>query len=85
MYALTKKITGAEWKKTFFKWVKKLPFVKRLVEKELDKNMKSMAEDLTAQLKGMSYQRYLPAKGWSKDRVVKEIMKCNELGWFCTA
>ncbi len=71
---------ATQWKKVFFTCVKKLPLVRHLVEKELSKSLKSMEDDLAAQLGGMSYQRELPSKGWTKERIVREIEKCMALG-----
>ncbi len=62
--------------------MKKLPTVKHLVEKELSKSLKSMEDDLSAQLGDMSYLRELPDKGWSKERIVREIERCMALGEF---
>ena len=72
--------TDFEFKKAFFRAVRKLPFVASLIERELGKAMSDTEKELAAQMEGMDYHRRLPEKGWGRNRVVEEINKMMQLG-----
>ena len=72
--------TEYEFKKAFFRAVRRLPFVASLIERELGKAMSDTERELAAQMEGMDYRRRIPEKGWGRDRVVEEINKMMQLG-----
>ena len=46
----------------------------------IDASLSKWEDDLTGQLNGMEYNRALPERGWSKDKIVGEIEAMNKLG-----
>ena len=69
-------------KKKAFRLIKKLPWVKREIKKELEKSMTSLKKDVDDQLKGLSYNTQLPDAGLSKTDIVKELQTLLGLGDF---
>ena len=69
-----------EWKKAFFRAVRKLPFLEKLIEKEVGKMMSDTERELQEQMEGLEYTRRLPEKGWGKNRVIEEIKRMMQLG-----
>lgn len=56
----------AKLKKWFFKTVRKIPYVKRQVQEEIDKTASNMHHTFSKDLKpGMSFVQRLPQKGSS--------------------
>ena len=47
-------------KKYFFKTLKRVPWVKKKIDEELEKTMKDLRKDVNSQLKGISYHTELP-------------------------
>ena len=69
-----------EFRRAFFRAVRRLPFVEGLIERELGKAMSETERELAGQMEGMDYQRRIPEKGWGGNRVIEEINKMMQLG-----
>ncbi len=65
-----------------FRLFRKLPFVQGKINAELDKTVKEMEQEVTDQIGGMSYNRTLPANGYTKAQVLQEIDQIMALGEF---
>lgn len=63
-----------------FRTLRKIPFVQRKIQEELDKTVGEMEVELKEQIGGLAYHQSLPKVGWSKDQVLKEIQKNMDLG-----
>ena len=50
------------------------------IDSELDKNVKEMELEITKQIQGKTYHRFLPKIGWSKEEVLAEIDDVMSLG-----
>ena len=74
--------TATNWIQASFKFLRKLPLIRNLVQKELGKHVKGMEEDMSKQIGDMKYNRKLPEKGWNKQKIVSEIKQCMDLGEF---
>ncbi|XP_052766123.1 sphingosine-1-phosphate lyase 1-like isoform X1 [Mya arenaria] len=74
----------ARVKKSFFKFVKNLPIVKGMIQKEVDKNAKGVQESFQNATGGMPYVVQLPKKGMSEQQIMKELDKYQamvEIDW----
>lgn len=60
-------------KKTLFKWVRKIPFVRAKIRKEMDKAREAMKESLLKAIPGDVSRVELPAEGMRQEVVVKEL------------
>ena len=69
-----------DWKASIFKVIRKLPFVSGKIDSELDKNVREMELEVTKQIQGKAYHRFLPENGWTKDEVLAEIDDVMSLG-----
>ena len=69
-----------DWKASIFKVIRKLPFVSGKIDSELDKNVREMELEVTKQIQGKAYHRFLPEIGWTKDEVLAEIDDVMSLG-----
>ena len=69
-----------DWKASIFKVIRKLPFVSGKIDSELDKNVREMELEVTKQIQGKAYHRFLPKIGWTKDEVLAEIDDVMSLG-----
>ena len=47
-------------KKRMFKMIKKVPWVKRKIDEELEKTMKELRKDVNSQIKGIAYHTEIP-------------------------
>ena len=65
---------------TFFRLLRKIPFVQRKIADELDKTVQGLEKEMNDQIGGMKYNSKMPAEGWTKDKVLKEIETCMNLG-----
>lgn len=75
-------IKNTNWKVALFRTLRKIPFVQRKIQEELDKTVGEMEVELKEQIGGLAYHQSLPKVGWSKDQVLKEIQKNMDLGKF---
>ena len=73
-------LTDTDWKASIFKTIRKLPFVSGKIDSELDKNVREMELEVTKQIQGKTYHRFLPKIGWTKDEVLSEIDDVMSLG-----
>ena len=76
-------LSATDWKVTFFRLVRKIPFVQRKVAEELDKTVQGLEKEMNDQIGGMKYNSKMPEKGWPKEKVLKEIEQCMNLGELC--
>ncbi|XP_059087966.1 sphingosine-1-phosphate lyase-like [Tigriopus californicus] len=75
-------IKNTNWKVALFRTLRKIPFVQRKIQEELDKTVGEMEVELKEQIGGLAYHQSLPKVGWNKDQVLKEIEKNMDLGKF---
>ncbi len=73
---------GSNWYEITFRFVRKLPFIRDRVTKELDKSSKEMEEEIAKQIQGKNYINQLPRCGWSKEKILQEIDDLMDLGEF---
>eukprot|EP00095_Tigriopus_kingsejongensis_P003316 maker-scaffold612_size124412-snap-gene-0.23 protein:Tk03316 transcript:maker-scaffold612_size124412-snap-gene-0.23-mRNA-1 annotation:"sphingosine-1-phosphate lyase 1-like isoform x2" len=81
-WVFLKTLKETDWKVTLFRTLRKIPFVQRKIQAELDKTVGEMEDEMKAQIEGKAYIRKLPDAGWKKDKVLEEIQKSMELGKF---
>lgn len=65
--------SATNWKQTLFRTFRKLPFVESKIQQLQNESLKAMAGDVNVKYKGVPFNRSLPSKGLSKDRVVDNI------------
>ncbi|CAH1795552.1 unnamed protein product, partial [Owenia fusiformis] len=67
-------------RKSFFKFVRKLPIIRDKVQEEIEKTTKGIENGFNKDAGGMPYIKKLPPKGLSHDEVMKEIVKYKNMG-----
>eukprot|EP00128_Syssomonas_multiformis_P017376 Colp12_sorted_trinity150504_noHs@36186 len=78
-FLFTGESIGARFKKSFFKFVKKIPFVSGQIEKELKKTRASMA-DIIKPVPNEKYNKRLPAKGLSNKELMANVEFLEKMG-----
>ncbi|KAK2181649.1 hypothetical protein NP493_386g02034 [Ridgeia piscesae] len=63
----------------FFRMLRRVPYVRRQVEKEIRKLEMTMEENFRKETRDMLYVQQLPAHGWSQEHILSEINKYKEL------
>jgi len=75
-------LTGLLWgdeplvervKKTVFRLARRIPSVRRKIEEEVKKVSEKLTEEMHDAVKGSAYVTSLPAKGWGRDDILKEV------------
>ncbi|XP_067672506.1 sphingosine-1-phosphate lyase 1-like [Haliotis asinina] len=66
-------------KRTFFKWMKKIPYVKKKIEEELEKNVKGMEKSLCHGTEGSAFVLKLPKEGLTEVELTKELERYRNL------
>ncbi|ESO89041.1 hypothetical protein LOTGIDRAFT_228978 [Lottia gigantea] len=66
-------------KKEFFKWMKKIPYIKAQIDKEMAKTKKTMIETLYKDHAGHGYVCQLPYNGLSEKELMIELEKYRSL------
>ncbi|TRY72161.1 hypothetical protein TCAL_03949 [Tigriopus californicus] len=61
-------IKNTNWKVALFRTLRKIPFVQRKIQEELDKTVGEMEVELKEQIGGLAYHQSLPKVGWNKDQ-----------------
>jgi sphinganine-1-phosphate aldolase len=67
-------------KKTVFRWIRKLPFVKAKIRKEMKKAKQSLVHSLLKEIPGEVFRPELPAEGASKEALMEELDLLSEKG-----
>ena len=61
-------ISEFEYKKAFFRGVRKLPFVEAKIQSELNKMMEGTLKELKGQTKGIPFHTRIPEAGWNREK-----------------
>lgn len=67
-------------KKTVFKIVRKLPYLKGYIEKEMAKTRKTIHEEIHSSDGGQIFLQELPKTGWSKSKILEESSQYLSMG-----
>ena len=80
MTYISSNCAGVNWFQLSFRLLRKLPFAKEKIQKELDKNVVEMEDEIRKQIQNKPYITTLPEKGWTQEEILNEIDNLNDLG-----
>jgi sphinganine-1-phosphate aldolase len=65
--------------KGVFSTIMSVPFIKAKVDKEVEKVLQKVEEDMIDRSPGITIYSELPDKGWSRDKIIGELEKNNDM------
>jgi len=66
--------------KGVFSTIMSVPFIKAKVDKEVEKVLQKVEEDMIDRSPGITIYSELPDKGWSRDKIIGELTCITQIG-----